>query len=309
MGSNVSPGRSTPLSSPTAAAGPRGTGNLQPPIVVMPISLVELGKLGSMGDTVDELLDTELTDADALRTHLEEMQRAKFQHPGLMALKLKLSRLEAERALALDVTDSSDSREKEEGDEEFGTPSPMGPSPMGSFAGAAASPTPARRGSIFGEATNVLGGVEGGPATRTSVVINRMPGSTAGRRGSIVLPPGSAGSLGRRGSVMMPPGSPGALLEASGDSVQVAGPAGRRASVAIQMHSLEALFEEDAQTGDLKKSEWNIVFFLALPLVISNLADEVGMIGLIALWGRLGTVSLAAGNFCTAWLELALVVM
>jgi len=58
--------------------------------------------------------------------------------------------------------------------------------------------------------------------------------------------------------------------------------------VAVQVESLQGLFEESAGTGEMK-SEYRLVFGLAVPLVVSNLADEISNIGLIALWGRLGT--------------------
>ena len=149
----------------------------------------------------------------------------------------------------------------------------------------------------------------------------KLPGAVGGRRAS--LSPSLA--AGRRGSVLLPPrsllpslgaSSPGGsgagnyehgATAAAPSAVQVAGPAGRRQSVSVQMESLEALFEEDKE-GEMK-SEWRLVFSLAVPLVLSNLADEISNVGLIALWGRLGTTALAAGNLCDSWMELALVVV
>jgi Na+-driven multidrug efflux pump len=54
-------------------------------------------------------------------------------------------------------------------------------------------------------------------------------------------------------------------------------------------------------------SEWKLVLLLAAPLMVSKLADEISMLGMEWLWGKLGTTALAAGNYCSTWQTLSLV--
>jgi hypothetical protein len=54
--------------------------------------------------------------------------------------------------------------------------------------------------------------------------------------------------------------------------------------------------EEGNNTGHLR-SEWWLVLVLALPLALGRGAEECTQVGLNAIWGRMGTTALAAGNY------------
>ena len=217
-------------------------------------------------------------DLQAVEALFAEIESSGFNHPGVRILDAKRTRLQLVAAQQLEESESDEADDEEEDTFDAFAPLPSPASPGRSSLGPGSS---ARRGSV---ALGVLPG-----RRRGSIML--PPALGARRRGSIMLPPGSTRL--RRGSVMLPPGgqTPASVIGAgtgpatdelgSPDIVQVAGPAGRRASVAIQVESLEALFKEDT-AGELR-SEWRHVFTLALPLVLSNLADEMSNIGLVAL--------------------------
>ena len=55
--------------------------------------------------------------------------------------------------------------------------------------------------------------------------------------------------------------------------------------------------------------EWSLLLWLAAPLLIGKLADEISTVGMIRLWGGLGTQSLAAANLAWTWLSFTLVLI
>jgi hypothetical protein len=269
--------------------------------------------MASLVDRIDDMLGPDASDLAALDALLADIERSNFKHPGVIALRSKRSRLakpvmpqpSRRPTVQLDKDDDEDGEEDDdkEGEDSFDMFAPM-PSPSSpTRAAEALSP---RRGSVAllrrGGSRGRRGSVIMPGGRRGSLMLHSALGS---RRGSVMLPPASpTGVALRRGSVMMAPGS---LSHEQGSTIQVAGPAGRRASVAIQVEALEALFEPE--TGGELKSEYSLVFTLALPLVLSNLADNLASFGLIALWGRLGTIALAAGSLSGSWMELGLVVI
>jgi hypothetical protein len=234
--------------------------------------------MASLADRIDAMLGPGFDDLQAVEALFAEIESSGFNHPGVRILDAKRTRLQLAAAQQLEESESDEADDEEEDTFDAFAPLPSPASPGRSSLGPGSS---ARRGSV---ALGVL------PGRRRGSIM--LPPALGARRGSIMLPPGSTRL--RRGSVMLPPGgqTPTSVIGASvigpatdelgsPDTVQVAGPAGRRASVAIQVESLEALFKEDT-AGELR-SEWRHVFTLALPLVLSNLADEMSNIGLVAL--------------------------
>ena len=232
--------------------------------------------MASLADRIDAMLGPGFGDLQAVEALFAEIESSGFNHPGLRILDAKRTRLQLAAAQQLEESESDEADDEEEDTFDAFAPLPSPASPGRSSLGPGSS---ARRGSV---ALGVL------PGRRRGSIM--LPPALGARRGSIMLPPGSTRL--RRGSVMLPPGgqTPTSVIGAgspatdelgSPDTVQVAGPAGRRASVAIQVESLEALFKEDT-AGELR-SEWRHVFTLALPLDLSNLADEMSNIGLVAL--------------------------
>jgi Na+-driven multidrug efflux pump len=74
--------------------------------------------------------------------------------------------------------------------------------------------------------------------------------------------------------------------------------------------------DDDASFGRLSMSdvgnsvsEWSLLLWLAAPLLIGKLADEISTVGMIRLWGGLGTQSLAAANLAWTWLSFTLVLI
>lgn len=56
-------------------------------------------------------------------------------------------------------------------------------------------------------------------------------------------------------------------------------------------------------------SEWSLLLWLAAPLLMGKIADEVSTVGMIRLWAELGTKELAAANLAWTWLAFTLVLV
>eukprot|EP01046_Picozoa_sp_COSAG06_P034289 COSAG06_NODE_3581_length_5158_cov_1.957304_3_plen_616_part_00 len=260
----------------------------------MPLSLAELARAGNinMGDSIDDALGATYQDTEELRELLEVIKQAKFSHPGVRSLETKCARIEAKLALAeaaaarpADGLDGSGS--DCESEDSFDTLSTLERFP----------PSAALR------RASVAAAVLSSPNSPSDQQPQQL------RRRSIVqVLIGSPG--GRRGSVILEPGSPASIARRAGGAAHVAGTttatAGRRGSLAVQTEMFNTALE--AEEG-APRSEWALVILLALPLALGKLADELAMVGLVAMWGRMGTTALAAGNYSQSWQQLALAFM
>ena len=77
--------------------------------------------------------------------------------------------------------------------------------------------------------------------------------------------------------------------------------------VAADSAQLGRLSASDA--GSHAVSEWSLLLWLAAPLLVGKLADEVSTVGMVRLWAGLGTSSLAAANLAWTWLSFTLVLI
>jgi hypothetical protein len=270
---------------------------------------------GTVADRIDVALSPGFEDLGVVRELLQDIQVQKVSHPGIRSLSYK------ERSLSYDWE-----AQKSQDMEAAAQPTTLGNEfvfvlgPGGGDCGSTTSSEDEFDTAATPVANKKEADEEGKknrrkklqlrvsvPPRQGSIISLRSPaGGGAVRRRSIILSSLSGTGLGRRGAVVP---SSGGLSSPHRAIVVQPGGGGRRTSISVQTEVFATYLEQEANESGQLRSEWWLVLVLAMPLALGKLADEVSMIGLNAIWGRMGTTALAAGNYGMSWMNLAIVVV
>ena len=246
-------------------------------------------RTGSLTDRLDSALSCKMQDRPAIEALLSEIamvQDGSFKaHPGVRSLSYKsetLSFKEVSRAPSIDLV--IDVGEQESSEMDYDIDIDM------------VSPAVVPRASVMRPAQHKQQQIDTAPRRRGSII-------SSGRKMSI-----TATNAGRKMSIIG--GNPTSAAAGAQQRSQPLQPSagGRRSSLTGTTVAF-AQFLDDGNNSDELRSEWWLVIVLALPLALGMGVEQSTQIGLNAVWGRMGTTALAAGNYATNWMQLGSLVI
>ena len=271
---------------------------------ILPVDDTDTRRAGSLADRLDSALSSSMQDRPAIEALLSEIaavQDGSFKaHPGVRSLSYKSETLTCKEvsrapgvALVIDVGD------KQESEDDYAMVSP--------------AVAPRRRASIVRLAQQKQEQTQQQQQQQQQQQIDTAPR----RRGSIIssgrkmsITAANAGrkmsTTGRKMSII---GGNPTSTGAQQRSVPLQPSAGGRRSSLAGTTAAFAQFLDDGNDSEELRSEWWLVIVLALPLALGMGAEQSTQVGLNAVWGRMGTTALAAGNYATNWMSLGSLVI